>query len=117
VLCRNGVPQKIISDNGLQFDSKEFAKCKEHGIAKSFSVVSYPQSNGQFEAVNKVLKTLIKKKLEKSKGAWMDEQPTALSAYRTSYKTTTGHTSFSLAYGSEAMLPVETIVPSQRRIH
>jgi len=47
----------------------------------------------------------------------VDELPTALWAYRTLYKTATGHTLFSLAYGSEAMLPVETIVPSHRRIH
>jgi len=118
VLCRYGVPQKIISDNGLQFDSDEFANwCQEYGIAKSFSAIAYPQANGQVEAVNKVLKTLIKKKLEKSKGAWVDKLPTALWTYHTSYKTTTGHTLFSLAYGSEAMLPVETIVPSHRRIH
>ena len=32
-------------------------------------------------------------------------------------KTATGHTPFSLAYGSEAMIPVETEVPSHRRIH
>jgi len=25
VLCRYGVPQKIISDNGLQFDTEEFS--------------------------------------------------------------------------------------------
>ena len=112
------VPLKIVSDNGLQFDSEEFADwCQEHGIHKSFSSVAYPQTNGQVEAVNKILKTLIKKKLEKSKGAWVDELPTALWAYRTSFRTSTGHTPFSLAYGSEAMLPVETIVPSHRRIH
>ena len=118
ILCRYGVPLKIVSDNGLQFDSEEFADwCQEHGIHKSFSSVAYPQANGQVEAVNKILKTLIKKKLEKSKGAWVDELPTALWAYRTSFRTSTGHTPFSLAYGSEAMLPVETIVPSHRRIH
>jgi len=43
VLCRYGVPQKIILDNGLQFDSEEFTDwCQEHGIAKSFSAVAYP---------------------------------------------------------------------------
>ena len=62
ILCRYGVPLKIISDNGLQFDSEEFADwCQEHGIHKSFSSVAYPQANGQVEAVNKILKTLIKK--------------------------------------------------------
>jgi len=43
MLCRYGVPQKIISDNGLQFDSEE---CQEHGIVKSFSAIAYPQTNG-----------------------------------------------------------------------
>jgi len=69
MLSRYNVLQKIISDNGLQFDSEEFVDWRqEHGIAKSFSTIAYPQANGQVEAVNKVLKTLIKKKLEKSKG-------------------------------------------------
>jgi len=45
VLCRYGVPQKIISDNGLQFDSKEFTNwCQVHGIVKCFSAVAYPPS-------------------------------------------------------------------------
>jgi len=93
VFCRYGIPQKIISYNGLQFDSEEFANwCQEYGITKIFSAIAYPQTNGQVKAVNKVLKTLIKKKLEKSKGAWIDELPTALWAYHTLYKTTTGHT-------------------------
>ena len=66
ILCRYGMPQKIISDNRLQFDSEEFSNwCHEHGISRSFSAVAYPQANGQVEAVNKVLKTLIKKKIEK----------------------------------------------------
>jgi len=44
VLCRYVVPQKIILDNGLQFDSEEFADwCQEYGIAKSFSAIAYPQ--------------------------------------------------------------------------
>ena len=79
--------------------------------------MAHPQANGQVEAVNKVLKAIIKKKLVKSKGSWVDELPTALWAYRTSYKTATGHTPFALAYRAEAMLPVETVVPSHRRIH
>jgi len=76
VFCRYGVPQKIISDNGLQFGSEEFANwCQEYGIAKSFSAIAYLQANGQVEEVNKVLKTLIKKKLEKFRGhGWTSYQ-------------------------------------------
>ena len=53
----------------------------------------------------------------KTKGGWVDKLPLALWAYRTTHKTATGHTPFSLAYGSEAMIPVEIEVPSHRRIH
>jgi len=117
ILCRYRILLKIISDNGLQFDSEEFASCcREYGISKSFSAVAYLQANGQVEAINKILKTLTEKKLEKSKGAWVDELPMAFWAYRTSYKTAMGHTPFSLAYGFETTLPVETVIPSRWRI-
>ena len=62
------------------------------------------------------MKSIIKKRLKKAKGGWVEELPFALWAYRTSYKTATGHTPFSLAYGSEAMVPVEVDVPTHRRL-
>ena len=47
-------------------------------------------------------------------GKWVDELPMALWAYRTTHKTTTGHTPFSLSYGSEAVILVEMEVHSHR---
>ena len=79
--------------------------------------MAHPQANGQVEAINKILKSTIKKCLEKAKGNWVDELPFALWAYRTTHKTATGHTPFSLALGSEAMIPVELEVPTHRRIY
>ena len=79
--------------------------------------MAHPQANGQVEAVNKIIKSTIKKQLERAKGGWVDKLPLALWAYRTTHKTATGHTPFSLAYGSEAMIPVEVEVPSHRRVH
>jgi len=69
------------------------------------------------EAVNKIIKSTIKKQLEKAKGGWVDKLPFALWAYRTTHKTATGHSPFSLAYESGAMIPVELEVPTHRRIH
>jgi len=43
-------------------------KCQEQEISKRSSFVEYPQANGQVEVLNKFIKTLIKKKLEKFKG-------------------------------------------------
>ncbi|RVW61619.1 hypothetical protein CK203_065872 [Vitis vinifera] len=45
---------------------------------------------------------------------WSEKLPFALWAYRTSFRTSTGATPYSLAYGMEAMLPVEIEMGSLR---
>ena len=68
----------------MQFDSKLFTQFYEKNvIIKSFSSVAHPQANGQVEAVNKTLKSSIKKRLEEVKGRWPEELPQVLWAYRT----------------------------------
>ena len=59
----------LISDNGLQFDSKMFRKyCGELEITNRYSTPAYPQGNGQAEAVNKVRINGLKKRLDNTKG-------------------------------------------------
>ena len=56
IVTRFGTPHVLISDNGLQFDSKMFRKYfGELGITNRYSTLTYPQGNGQAEAVNKVI--------------------------------------------------------------
>ncbi|XP_062085589.1 uncharacterized protein LOC133791687 [Humulus lupulus] len=79
IVCRYGVPYKIIFDNITQFEGETFEEYyKEKRIRRSFSTVVHPQANGKVEAINKVLKKNIKTKLEKLKGAWVDELPNVL---------------------------------------
>lgn len=75
------------------------------------------QSNGQAEATNKALLDILKKKLGNRKGAWAEELPEVLWAYRTTVKTLMGETSFSLTYRQEAILPVEIRMPKYRVQH
>ena len=64
IVTRFGVPHALISDNGLQFDSKMFRKyCSELGITNRYSTPAYPLGNGQVEAVNKVILSGLKKRL------------------------------------------------------
>ncbi|RVW69720.1 Gag-Pol polyprotein [Vitis vinifera] len=108
IVCRFGIPQTIIADNGPQFDSIAFRNfCSELNIRNSYSTPRYPQSNGQAEATNKTLITALKKRLEQAKGKWVEELPGVLWAYRTTPGRPTGNTPFALAYGMDAVIPTE----------
>ena len=65
-----------------------------------------PQMNGVVESVNKNLIKILKKMAETHKD-WHDKFPYALWAYRTSVRTSTGATPYSLVYGMEAVLTIE----------
>ena len=45
---------------------------------------------------------------------WHKMLPLALMAYRTSIRTSTGATPYSLVYGMEAVIPIEVEIPSLR---
>lgn len=103
-----GIPHTLISDNGLQFDSKAFRSyCSELGITNRYSTPAYPQGNGQVEAINKVIVNGLKKRLDDAKGKWVEELPYVLWAYRTTPRISTGETPFSMTYGVEAIIPLE----------
>ena len=104
-----GVPHVLISDNGLQFDSKMFRKyCGELGITNRYSTPAYPQGNGQAEAVNKVILSGLKKRLDDAKGKWVEELPHVLWTYRTMPRRSTGETLFLMTYRAKAVNPLES---------
>ena len=108
IITRFGVPDSLISDNGLQFDSKAFREfCCGLGIRNRYSTSAYPQSNRQAEATNKAIVNGLKKRLDSAKGRWAEELPSVLWAYRMTPRISTGETPFSLTYGTEAMIPAE----------
>ncbi|KAM1405153.1 hypothetical protein ACFXTH_000005 [Malus domestica] len=108
ILCRFGIPNAIVTDNGRQFDKKKFRLfCSKFNINLCFASPAHPQSNGQVEAINKIIKRTLKTSLDKAKGCWPEFVPQVLWSYRTSYRTSTGETPFSLAFGTEAVVPVE----------
>jgi hypothetical protein len=55
----------------------------------------------------------LEKTIESSRD-WHEKLPLALWGYRTSIRTPTGATPYSLVYGMEAVLPIELEVPSLR---
>ena len=72
----------------------------------------YPQDNGQVEAINKVLKTMLQRMVGNAKSNFHSQLFYVLWAYRTTINTSTGFTPFQLVYGLEATLPIECEISS-----
>ena len=105
----------LISNNGLQFNSKAFRKyCSDLGIKNRYSTLVYPPGNGQAEAVNKVIVNGLKKRLDDAKGRWVEQLPHVLWTYRTTPRKSTGETPFSMTYGAEAVILLENGFPTMR---
>ena len=68
--------------------------------------------NGTVEAAKKNIKKIIQKIVTYKD--WHEMLPFALHGYRTSSRTSTGATPYSLVYGMEAVLPIEVLIPSLR---
>ena len=108
IVTRFRIPHTLISNNGLQFDSKALKRyCGELDIKNRYSTTAYPQGNRQAEVVNKVIVNSLKKRLDEAKGKWVDELPHFLWTYQTTPRRSTRETPFSMTYGSEAVFPLE----------
>ncbi|KAK0604330.1 hypothetical protein LWI29_014567 [Acer saccharum] len=115
IICRFGVPKEIVTDNGSQFISFNFKNFYDkYAIKLSFSTPRYPQANGQAESTNKTIVNTLKKRLEAKKSQWAEKLPEILWSYRTTPRRSTGETPFSLVYGSEAVIPIETRLSTAR---
>ncbi|MCI36036.1 gypsy retrotransposon integrase-like protein, partial [Trifolium medium] len=56
ILCRFGIPQAVVTDNGTQFTYKKFQESLASINTKHhFTSVEHPQTNGQAEAANRVI--------------------------------------------------------------
>ena len=84
------------------------AYCIKHGRSTPY----YPQGNGQAEATNRVVLKILKKMKQKYEVKWSDHLTDVLWACRSSVKTATRFSPFSLVYGTEAISPVELVVPT-----
>ncbi|XP_064950492.1 uncharacterized protein LOC135604769 [Musa acuminata AAA Group] len=111
LVTRFGLPKTIITDNGPQFAGRRFREfCSSHGIQLSFSSVAHPQTNGLAEVTNRSILDGLKRRVSVAQSAWTDELPSVLWSLRTTPKTATGESPYSLTFGTEAVLPLEVAI-------
>ena len=85
--------------------------------ARNQELLLIPRSstaNGQEEVTIRTLKAALKTKLEDLKGKWVEYLPEVLWAYKTTRRLATQETPFALAFGTEAVDPMEVGLKSPR---
>ena len=108
VIARFGVPQAIVTDHGKHFRNHMMSELTTKlGFSHDNFTPYYPQSNGQVEAINKILKRMLQRMIGVRQRNLHLILYSALWVYRTSVRNTTRFTPFQLVYGLEAILLIQ----------
>ena len=119
IICRFGVPNRIITDHGSLFTNGSFrAYCEQLGKKICYSSVAHPRSKGQVGRANgEILRGLERRTFDRLKRAgvsWIEHVLPVLWSLRTTPNRATGKTPFNLVYGAKAVLPTEIKYGSPR---
>ena len=110
---RFGIPNEIFTGHGSHFQNSMMIELVTMlGFTQEHSSSFYLQENGQVEAVNKTLETILKCIINIAQSNWHIMLYPALWAYQTNVKTATGFSPFQLVHGVEAVTPVECEISS-----
>ena len=117
IICRFGCPLELISDRGTHFLNYTVETLTEQYLIKHRKSTPYhPRTNGLVEKTNDILCGILIKMVAEHKTDWDVKLRSAVWAYHTAQKTTTGRTPFYMVHGCESVLPVEFEVPTFRTL-
>ena len=103
-----GFPNKIISDQGRNFESELLANlCEVAGVQKLRTTPYHPQTNGQCERFNSTLLNMLGTLTPEQKKDWKTYVPAMVHAYNCTRNTATGYSPYYLLFGREPRLPID----------
>ena len=103
-----GFPNKIISDQGCNFESELIAHvCEVAGVQKLKTSPYHPQTNGQCERFNSTLLNMLGTLTPEHKNDWKTYVPAMVHTYNCTRNTATGYSPYYLLFGREPRLPID----------
>ena len=103
-----GFPEKILSDQGRNFESNLIAElCKLVQIKKLRTTPYRPEGNGSCERFNRTLISMIGTLPEELKVHWPQHVSTLTHAYNCMRNNATGFSPYFLMYGRQPLLPID----------
>lgn len=113
-MTRYGVPERITTDQGRQFESDMFKRLTQLTGTKHWRTTAYhPAANGMIERLHRQIKTAIKCHETE---AWADILPTVMMGIRASWKEDLKATAAELVFGENLRLPGQFLSNQKTKI-
>ena len=108
VFSAHGYPLSIVNDRGGQMTSTLWKRlCERYGIKVKFSSAHHPETDGQIENANKVMKNYLRAYVNHTQDDWVDHLPMAEFSANNHINESTGMTSFFADNGFHPLTGVE----------
>jgi len=110
LICKFGLPSRILSDRGTPFHNKLVSElCQLFGVRQLLTAAYRPQSNGLVERFNGTLKTTILALETEFNTQWIHVLQPAVFAYNTSILPSLGISPFYTLFGYQPITPRDAI--------
>lgn len=110
IICRFGLPETIVSDRGPQFNANLWEHLfKKLGCKINLSAPHHPETDGQTERVNGILKTYLRSYASHYQDNWVKLLPTARFNYNNTVSNSTLFSPFQLTYSFKPRSIADTL--------
>ncbi|CAI7829215.1 unnamed protein product [Closterium sp. NIES-54] len=113
IISQHGIPTTLISDRDPKFTSKFWKELMPlMGTRLAMSSAYHPQTDGQTERLNQIVKQLLRAACKDDINRWDLHLPVLEFAYNNAKHAATGETPFFLCYGRHPLTPQQPTVPA-----
>ena len=100
IFCVYGLPRSIVSDRGTSFVSRFWQRyCQRYNVKIKLSTAHHPETDGQTEIANKMLKNFLRSVINYAQNDWLDWIPDAEFTANNHVNESTGMTPFFADHG------------------